>query len=104
MRLYILLFLTLFLWTCNTSKKINTEASACDNTGVVKDYSKLDGCKLLIEMEDGTLLRPLSLPPNKALKAEQQISFSYEVIPDAISICMRERMSVKLTCLEVVAP
>lgn len=103
MKFNILLLLTFCLLGCNTSKETQTsKQTACTTLGVVKDFSKLDGCKLLIETEKGILLKASELPKGVYLKAEQKIRFGYEAMPEGISICMREKMIVRITCLEEV--
>lgn len=101
MKFSILLILTLCLLGCNTGKDTQaSEQTACNTIGVVKDFSKLDGCKLLIETEKGVLLKANELPQGSYLKAGSNIRFGYEALPEAMSICMREKMIVRITCLE----
>lgn len=93
---------TFWILACNAGQKIADKNNACNTFGLVQDYSKLDGCKLLIETEKGTLLRPAELPEGAYLRDGQKIRFGYEEMPEMMSICMRERMTVRITCLEVV--
>lgn len=70
----------------------------CTTLGVVKDFSGLDGCGLMIELENGDLFNPVELKDGMALKANQHISFSYEKLEDMMGSCMRESAMVKITC------
>jgi len=76
---------------------------SCDVPGTVKDFTGLDGCGLLIELENGDLLNPVKLPDGTELKAGQSIRFTYKTLEDMMSICMREKAFVEITCLELVA-
>ncbi len=104
MKFNILLILTFLLFGCNTGKNTQTsEQTACNTIGIVKDFSKLDGCKLLIETEKGILLKANELPQGSFLTAGAKIRFDYEKMPEAMSICMREKMIIRITCLEAMA-
>ena len=98
MRFIIFLLATLPLWSCCSSKKANQEE--CNLHGTVRDFSGLDGCGLLIELDNGDLLNPAVLPEGVSLRNGQRISFSYKVLPDRVSICMSEKAIVEITCLK----
>lgn len=95
----LLIFCLIFGISCQT-KRLGGSTEACSTLGIVKDYSNLDGCGLLIELADGTLLLPASLPENAQLKAEQRIQFGYRELNDAVSICMAERKVVDIVCIQ----
>jgi hypothetical protein len=99
MKNVIVLLSFLSVFACNTSRKTN--GGNCDLTGVVKDYTGLDGCGLLIELENGDKLNPSKIKDDYPLKDGQKIRFSYKVLPDVMSICMAERAVVEITCIEV---
>lgn len=92
--IYLLLFS--FIGACNSSKNANT--MSCATTGVVKDFSGLDGCGLLIELADGSKLEPAEIVDNFKLKDGQRIAFDYEELSDMMSICMAGRI-VRITCI-----
>ncbi|HFA50942.1 MAG TPA: hypothetical protein ENJ95_18180 [Bacteroidetes bacterium] len=95
----LILFLMLALaLACKTKQVLVNE---CATTGTVKNFAGLDGCQLLIELQNGDLLNPVKLPPKVALKDKQTISFSYKVLPDVMSICMTEKASIEITCLNI---
>ena len=95
-----LLFLAL---ACNTSKNANSNFGKCEESGIVKDYSNLDGCKLLIEVENGEKYLPTNTTFNGiTLKDGQRISFSYKEGEAMVSICMAEDKIIELTCLELI--
>ncbi|MEM7102074.1 MAG: hypothetical protein AAF502_03010 [Bacteroidota bacterium] len=72
---------------------------SCDLTGVVKDFTGLDGCKHLIILDDGTKLEPVSYPADFVFKDRQQVKLSYESAKDVMTICMSGE-TVKITCIE----
>lgn len=87
-------------WQCNPTKKVN--GGQCSEAGVVQDFSGLDGCKLLIVTEKGKKLLPAELEDsNFKLEAGQRIRFSYQELPDQMSICMAEDMIVRITCIQL---
>lgn len=56
--------------------------------GIVKDYTGLDGCGLVIVLDDGTNLEPAVLPQNISLVADKRIAVKYRVLTDRYSNCM----------------
>jgi len=85
------------LLSCKTKSVI---APACDTFGTAKDYSRLDGCGFLIELENGDLLNPVKGLGAFELKDQQALSFSYKKMPDMMSVCMREKTAVEITCIQ----
>jgi hypothetical protein len=75
----------------------------CYITGTVKDYTGLDGCGLLIGLDDGELLEPAEMVPNFELKAGQRVKLSYTELTDRASICMAGKI-VRVTCIEEIRP
>ena len=65
----------------------------------------LDGCTFLLLKENGKKLLvgelPETLPDDFSFYDQQVLSCSYEIINDAMSICMAEDHVVKITCLEI---
>ncbi len=76
-------------------------ASKCRTKGLVKDYSYLDGCAFIIELENGDLLHPVSVPKGFELQDDQRIVFSYKVLKDMMSICMVGKAMVDITCIRI---
>ncbi len=73
-------FLALLV-SCN--KNISDE-----ETGIVKDYTGLDGCGLVIVLDSGTNLEPASLPANVTLIADKRVTIKYRTLTDRASNCM----------------
>jgi hypothetical protein len=77
-----------------------TEAN-CELKGQVKDYSHIDGCKLLIELENGDMIFAMKVPDGFELRADQKIRLSYKVVPNIASICMVETVFAEITCIRL---
>lgn len=96
---FVIFFLTVaVLAGCCTSKRVNE--STCTSSGIVRDFSGLDGCKLLIELDNGDLLNPAELPEGATLTPGERLIFSFEILEGYISTCMSEKYIVKITCLK----
>lgn len=97
----LLLLIAGFAWQCNPTKKVN--GGQCSETGVVQDFTGLDGCKLLIVAENGEKLLPAEIEdPVFELEAGQRIRFSYQELTDQMSICMAEDKIVQITCIRLI--
>ena len=93
------IYFLLFLICCLSCKTKSGIPASCDTVGTVKDFTGLDGCGLLIELENGDLLNPVKMKPGFGLKDKQTISFSYKKLDDMAGICMREKAMVEVTCI-----
>jgi hypothetical protein len=49
--------------------------------GVVKDYSHIDGCGLVIELDDGTVIVPYQLDTSMLLAEGQEVEVAYSELP-----------------------
>lgn len=67
-------------------------------TGVIRDYSKLDGCKWLIELEDGSKFEPVSFPEGFVMYPDLPVKFTFEPVA-AMSICMAGQ-TIEVTTIE----
>ena len=94
---YLVIFV--FLFGCVASKNKAVEKMNCDTVGTVKDFSGLDGCGFLIELENGDLLNPAIIKGGFEMEDKQVVSFSYVVMEDLMGICMREKYQVEITCI-----
>lgn len=84
---------------CNSNQ--NSDNMKDKIVGEVKDFSDLDGCGYLIVLEDGKKLQPGEIvDENWEWKDGQKIVFSYEPMPDMMSICMAGEI-VKITAIEL---
>jgi hypothetical protein len=74
--------------------------NACNTAGLVVDMSGLDGCGLMIELEDKSKLEPVEIFNEFELTEGMKISFDYEEV-NGMSICMAGKQ-VKITCIDVI--
>lgn len=84
-----------------TIRMVVTKADTDDwHYGKVVDYTRLDGCNLLIELNSGTLLEPAVIEPDFTLRAGQNLIFQYEELHDRKSICMAGPI-IKITAITI---
>jgi hypothetical protein len=81
---------------CGKSPAMETP---CTHSAVVKDFAGLDGCSILLVLENGKKLLPVNLEAFTPLTDGQSIRMDYKSAEDMMSICMAEDEMVKLTCL-----
>ena len=97
-----LIFFSISQSACRSQKK-GTDQSNCSNSGIVTDFSELDGCQLLILMPDGKKLLPAKInDTNFVLQAGQNISFDYKELDAMASICMTEDKTIEITCISLI--
>jgi hypothetical protein len=96
-KLIIILFAVIYLAETGCTKKTN-DNTAC-SAGTVVDFTGLDGCGLLITLDNGQNLEPYQLPPGTRLEAGKKVCVKYEELTDRASICMAG-MIVKITSLK----
>ena len=91
----------LLFMACNTSKKSKGNES-CEQMATVQDFSGLDGCGILIVLDNGDKYLPIADEfEGKKLQAGQKISFGYKEAEAMASICMAESKIIELTCLNI---
>ena len=84
---------------CTPSQKISKD---CSTIGTVKDFTGLDGCKMLIVLEDGSKIEPAIIEVKDfELKDGQKVKFGYELAKDFFSVCMGGTLAI-ITCIEEV--
>ncbi|MBN2609975.1 MAG: PKD domain-containing protein [Bacteroidales bacterium] len=71
----------------------------CEHTGTVKDYTGLDGCGYLIELDNGTRLEPILIDTSFIFRDNQRVKVSYVERYDLASICMAGTIA-EITCIE----
>jgi hypothetical protein len=86
----ILFFALLAFFSCNKSQQE-------DVNGTVKDFTGLDGCRMMIVLDSGQRLEPVFIPSNTTLIANRRVTIKYEAA-NAFSICMAG-LTVKITSL-----
>ena len=98
---YLILIFCFFVLNATKCSKNKGDAT-CSEMGTIKDYTGLDGCKFLIELDNGENLQPVKYSDadfGDKLKDGQRIKFSFEEVTDQMSICMAGKM-VEVTCIE----
>lgn len=70
----------------------------CSLIGTVVDYTGLDGCGLMIRLDNGEVLEPAEMVPDFSLKPGQRVMLSYTDLFDRASICMAGRI-VRIDCI-----
>lgn len=96
------IFVLCSLGACKVQKGNTSNDSACNTSGKVQDFTGLDGCKLLIVLENGDKYLPTTPEfEGTKLEAGQEISFGYEEVEAMASICMAESKTIEFTCLKV---
>jgi PKD repeat protein len=73
----------------------------CSLYGTVADYTGLDGCGLVIQLDNGEVLEPQQIVPEFTLKDGQRVVLSYTEIPSA-SICMVGKI-VRIDCIREIS-
>lgn len=81
-RICFILFSAILFVTACTKDNI-----AIDATGIVKDYTGLDGCGMMIVLDSGERLEILSLPANTTLIENRRVKIEYKPESRA-SVCM----------------
>ncbi len=93
-----------FTWLTLTSEKCDQDTTACTESVIAMDMSDLDGCGMILVTEDDKKLLPVNLEEYPlTIKNGDQLSVSYTVLKDGMSICMAEDAMIKLTCLEFIS-
>ncbi len=102
--LYFLWLYFLFTLSCNVGQpkdETNIKNNICDVTATVLDYTGLDGCQYLLQLENGEILSPhfskneIFSPSN--FFESKTVSISYRDAKELMSICMKGKM-VEITC------
>lgn len=73
----------------------------CDETGIIRDYTGLDGCGFVIELTNGQVLEPVSVDDSTFVFEDgKNIALSYHEETGYGSICMVGEI-VHITCISV---
>ncbi len=82
----------------------NTEQQSCEVNAVAKDHHWLDGCGILLVLDDGDKLLATNLDAfDSTIVDGDTLRIAFTVLEDMMSICMAEQAIVRLECLEVVS-
>ncbi|UCH13395.1 MAG: PKD domain-containing protein, partial [Bacteroidales bacterium] len=63
--------------------------SECELTGTVKDYTGLDGCGYLIELDNGKILNPVIVDTPFVFRDNQRVRLSYLEVTGMVTACMK---------------
>ncbi len=78
------------------------EKGECTEMGTIKDFSGMDGCGLMIVLDNGEKLQPVEYDSDKPeIREGQRIKFGYKELKDQMGICMSGKM-VKINCIEFI--
>lgn len=97
----------LFLFNCKTTSPTvtttpeKTDHTKCTTDGYVKDFTGLDGCRLLVLVGDEKWLISRIPKGHSPLQDKQIIKFGYKDVVDGMSVCMAEDKIVEIVCLEI---
>lgn len=99
MRIRLLMAMPVLVALSFSACKTSRQQGDCKYEGVVKDMSGLDGCKWVIELNDGTRLQPVELADSSfKLSNEQRVKVSYTELKDRMSVCMNGKL-VRIDCI-----
>lgn len=101
LRIYIAAFcLAAFAYSCSTTNQINTRD--CRYEGIVMDMRGLDGCGLMIVLNDSahTRLQPLAIIDTSFhLQPGQRVRVNYTELRGQMSACMAGKL-VRIDCIK----
>jgi len=66
----------------------NTKVGADEYKGIVTDMTGLDGCGMMIKLDNGTSLQPVVLPQGFILQKDKKVKLRYTILKDRMSTCM----------------
>ncbi len=85
----IAIVILLFLHVAGCDKNNNIILPAGDREyGIIRDYSHLDGCALVIELESGDIVVPINLDTTLILYDGQEVYVSFKKRTDLANTCM----------------
>ncbi len=71
----------------------------CNETGIIKDFSGLDGCGYVIKLSSGEIIEPKFVDDSTFVFVDSlPVSLSYQVVSDYNSICIVGPI-VRITCI-----
>ena len=66
----------------------NTKVGTDEYKGIVTDMTGLDGCGMMIKLDNGTRLQPVVLPQGFVLQKDKKVKLRYTILKDRMSTCM----------------
>ena len=83
-KLFLILPLYLVLLSACHNNKMHTD----ELQGTVTDVTGLDGCGIVIKLDNGTTLQPIVLPQGFQLQKDKRVRLRYKVLKDRMTTCM----------------
>ena len=93
--------LPIFLLVAISACKVSETRTFCPIRATVVDHSDLDGCGKMLKTSDGLLLLPND-GQLEMMAARTKVVIKYDTL-DLISTCMREHLTVQLSCLQPIS-
>ena len=82
-KIFFILPAFLLLFSCSSSK-----VSKSEFVGTITDLPGLDGCGLLIKLDNGAILQPVELPQGFTLQKDKRVKLTYTILKDRMTTCM----------------
>jgi hypothetical protein len=113
---YISMISCLITLSCADGDITPKEDNTCSTQATVKNYTGLDGCGYVLELNDGRILEPVTMtvcgpPPHNIMTLDnplanfevdgKRVLIDYELI-ESVSICMAGQ-TVKISCISEAA-
>jgi hypothetical protein len=101
--------LVLFFGLACKSKKVILEEqpTKCLSFAKVKDYSNVEDCGYILELEDGSYLFPQSVKAEREdfrFGPDQNIRIDYTISNGTTSLCVEKGKAADITCLVLLPP
>lgn len=80
---FFLLPLLMLVFSCS-----NTRVGTDEYKGLVTDMTGLDGCGMMIKLDNGTTLQPVVLPQGFILQKDKKVKLRYTILKDRMNTCM----------------
>jgi hypothetical protein len=96
----ILFSMTLYLQCCNRLED-NEFPEPETVHGIIRDFSSIDGCETVIELDDGTIIIPYLLDTSLMLADGQEVEVAYTVLADIDYTC-KAGLVAEITWLKMV--
>lgn len=93
--LALLAIIVLVLLAVSCSEKKNNDIQTKTATGIIKDYSDIDGCSYIIELENGEKINPIIINnSNIELHDGDNVEITYEIIDSIADVCMAGQTAI----------
>lgn len=100
---FLLLTVISISFSCKSSKvKIEEIPTKCNTHGSVRDYSNVEDCGFIIELESGMFIFPQSFKSGDKgfhFESGQSVRLDYTLLQNAISLCPVKGKVAEITCI-----